>query len=287
LRRVVPGILLLLLGAAGCSTADSIFPRTGTLKVQPLDLTLSTQSSAEPSNQFLEWTVAKAEADIPGLGTVNLLTERDGVAGCFQVQQIFSLNSAAQAPGATCRAELSGLSLEAGTAGSATVRLEVSDLWVTRAERPALADGADFDQDGVPDETDNCPYVANPGQENGNAGSEGENPVGNACTNANGVKDSDADGVADTSDNCVYVANPDQVSFPGTAGFYDTVGTACREQVHVTLPGTTLVIRRTDVPFTIRDGGVTYLNLDFRSKDWCQTGTSCAIQPEDVVLNVQ
>ena len=203
MRRILPLIVLLLtLGAAGCSTAESIFPRTGSLKPTVVDLTLSTQTAEQPSNQFLKWTVTKAEADVPEVGTVNFL---DGVTECVQAQQIFSFSASSLA---TCRFRITGLALEAGTTGTATVRLEISGLKLVRAERPVLTDGADLDVDGVPDETDNCPYVANADQANENEADEGENPVGDACTNANGAKDSDADTVADVTDNCVYVANP-------------------------------------------------------------------------------
>jgi hypothetical protein len=60
----------------------------------------------------------------------------------------------------------------------------------------------DFDDDGVVDITDNCPYCANPIQEDTDVDS-----VGDACDNcpedANGVQaDGDEDGVGDVCDNC-------------------------------------------------------------------------------------
>jgi len=45
----------------------------------------------------------------------------------------------------------------------------------------------DFDDDGIPDKSDNCPSVPNPGQEG-----------------------SDSDGIGDACDNCWYIENPDQ-----------------------------------------------------------------------------
>jgi MYXO-CTERM domain-containing protein len=53
---------------------------------------------------------------------------------------------------------------------------------------------ADADLDGVPDETDNCPYVAN------------ANQAASACAGT----DTDKDGVPDAIDNCAAVANPKQ-----------------------------------------------------------------------------
>jgi hypothetical protein len=285
LRRGVSGIVLLILGAAGCSTGDSMFPHTGTLRPQVLDLTLSTQTSAEPSNQFMKWTVVRAEADVPGVGTVNLLTKEDTDDACLQVQQIFAVNSTSTA---TCRFELTGLALEAGTSGMATVRLEVRNVWVTRAERPVS--NGDADGDLIPDEDDNCPYISNPEQENENADEEGENPVGDACTNTNGAKDSDADGVADVTDNCVYVKNPAPQTLSRTDGVLDTVGVECAEKIQVTPVGSTVLIRRSDLPFTIRDGGTTFVRFDFRSTDWCPNDpdhTTCTLTADDVTVSIQ
>ena len=67
----------------------------------------------------------------------------------------------------------------------------------------------DTDGDGVPDCADNCPTVANPGQE-----------------------DQDGDGVGDACDNCPAVPNgPAQASFPGIGNQTDTdrdgIGDAC------------------------------------------------------------
>jgi hypothetical protein len=283
LRRIVSGIVFpLVLGAAGCSTGETTFTSTGTLRPQVLDLTLSSQISTEPSNQFMKWTVVKAEADVPGVGTVSFLTQPQ----CEQVQQMFSVNGPAAA---TCRFQLTGLALESGTTGTATVRLEVKDVWLVRGERPVLDPAGDYDDDTVSNEDDNCPYVDNTEQENENADAEGENPVGDACTNANGAKDSDADGVGDVNDNCVYAANADQKVTSTTDGFVDTVGDVCRQRIEVTLPGSTLVIQRTDQAFTIRDGGTTTLLFDFNSKAWCgpEHATACSIQPDDVLLKIQ
>ncbi len=56
----------------------------------------------------------------------------------------------------------------------------------------------DADGDGVLDAKDNCPFVVNKDQEDGNLDS-----VGNAC-------DQDADGLPNHCDNCSTVSNSDQ-----------------------------------------------------------------------------
>lgn len=77
-----------------------------------------------------------------------------------------------------------------------------------------VADGGvlDTDGDGVPDTTDNCPTVANPGQ--ADFDSDG---LGDVCD-----PDDDNDGVADATDNCPAVANPGQANLDG-----DALGDAC------------------------------------------------------------
>jgi Ca2+-binding RTX toxin-like protein len=81
----------------------------------------------------------------------------------------------------------------------------------------ATSSNDDSDGDGVPDATDNCPTVPNPGQED----SDGDG-IGDACDPTPGAPDSDGDGVPDHVDNCPDVPNPDQADSDG-----DGIGDAC------------------------------------------------------------
>jgi len=79
------------------------------------------------------------------------------------------------------------------------------------------ASGTDTDGDGVPDATDNCPAVPNPGQEDSDVPPDG---VGDACEPP--APDDDGDGLPNGGDNCPAVANPGQEDAD-----HDGVGDAC------------------------------------------------------------
>lgn len=78
------------------------------------------------------------------------------------------------------------------------------------AGRPLPCTILDRDADGVPDEADNCPAAANPGQEDG-----------------------DADGVGDACDNCAAVPNPGQEDGSGAEGVGDACDCPCFTSVAV------------------------------------------------------
>ncbi|MBC8029182.1 MAG: thrombospondin type 3 repeat-containing protein [Pyrinomonadaceae bacterium] len=74
--------------------------------------------------------------------------------------------------------------------------------------------GPDADNDGITDSADNCPTVANPGQEDAD-----NDDIGDACDTCNDV---DGDGVCGNVDNCPTVPNPTQTDTDG-----DNIGNAC------------------------------------------------------------
>ncbi len=85
----------------------------------------------------------------------------------------------------------------------------------------------DADGDGVPDDVDNCPTVANADQ--ADCDNDG---IGDACET-----DSDADGVVDDCDNCPLVANVDQSDCDN-----DGIGDACEAGLSGTLVATPSIL---------------------------------------------
>jgi hypothetical protein len=120
-----------------------------------------------------------------------------------------------------------------------------NDLTTSGLRDAAQANGVDTDGDGVFDGADNCPTVANPGQEDNDADGKGnvcdncylmpnadqadgdQDTVGDACDNCPNTanteqEDSDGDRVGDVCDNCYLFANADQADSDG-----DGTGNVC------------------------------------------------------------
>lgn len=80
----------------------------------------------------------------------------------------------------------------------------------------------DADEDGVPDDDDNCPTIANPGQENSDGDTHGDACDNCTTTDNEDQLNSDADVYGDACDNCPNDDNAGQEDFDG-----DGIGDVC------------------------------------------------------------
>jgi len=148
---------------------------------------------------------------------------------------IFAAPALAQAPG-ECTGGLCGTPDESGGGcgcGCGSILIANTDLGDTYQ----YAD--DFDEDGIEDDYDNCPFVANRDQADGDG-----DKAGDACDNCAAVAnleqadadgdglgdvcddDIDGDGLANGADNCQFVPNATQGNVDK-----DALGDACDEDI--------------------------------------------------------
>jgi hypothetical protein len=256
-----------------CDSSKEVFTPTGTLRVSVVDRSLVTQAAENPDpadvpgNQVVSWSLEVIEVDVAGLG---LFDYKATTATCTQLQ-----TTPATILPVTCG--VVGFAFDPDVPLSVSLRLRISEMQVRRAALPALPPNADYDGDGVLNDTDNCVLIDNPGQQDVN-----NDGFGDACSlpNASGdptIPDRDGDGVADGApDNCLWIANTTQVE---TSEPKDGLGDACSLSADVDLGGPSVELELGPVDVVLREGSLLGVSAVFATSDNCDPGsmTTCPL----------
>ena len=180
------------------------------------------RSVADPLAPYSD-SEAKPALAVSWVGTggspaVQLVIYKNGDAGDFYLNLRYGRSESESYDIVTTLPGVAGFSL--GLLATSTVSL-TGPLPATAGHFYSFVNGelvvgtpppADGDSDGIPDTTDNCPLVANPGQTN----TDGDG-FGDACD-----ADDDDDTVADGADNCPLLFNQNQLDTDA-----DALGDAC------------------------------------------------------------
>jgi hypothetical protein len=225
-RRLGPVLAVALTCCwVACETKESVFPDTGTVRLQIVDSGLRFQDASIPGFQVATWviesaTVTAQEIDEP----FDFL----GVKPCDHSDNVLFSDDLARSCGGT------GLVLKAGVPTTVELSVQISRLLLRRAVQPSVAPDEDTDGDLLVNRYDNCPLIPNPAQED-----ENEDGLGDACsmtdpfTGLEDLPDSDGDGMPDGIDNCRRVPNEAQSDAVRGA---DQIGDECEQFSDVPLP---------------------------------------------------
>lgn len=278
-------VLATIATSLSCETVESTFPPQTSLDFDITDSMTSTQIAPLPAPQIVNWRVdAMSASNITGYdGTYSFL---------YSGPCSYQLNALASVPFAVaCRT--SGLALMSGPEPrTATLQITISRLELRAAARPDLNNSADPDGDGIPNTSDNCPIIYNPGQANGNATQE-TIIVGDACSDLDAsdaptIPDQDRDGVPDRNDNCLWYPNPratDELTPPD--GDRDGIGDACERIAPVVFVNGPLTMQ-CDVSFEALPSSYTLFRMDFGRPGVlsCDAGfTGCTINPNAIKVS--
>ncbi len=226
----VLGIVVLAAGVVACSTSKDLFKSTSSVRVQIQDGGLSYASLTSATPQIMQWTVDSARVDLAsGSSTTAKIGSFDAIGNspCRYTDNIQIITDLSTQCGGTA------LAVAVDQRVTATVHMSISHLEVRRAWHPDLPASGDYDGDGVPNGSDNCPLIANPDQKDSDSDGAGDAcSIVDPLTNIPTYQDNDGDGVQDLFDNCVAKANPLQ-----TDSDSDGIGDDCEQTAAVILPG--------------------------------------------------
>jgi hypothetical protein len=291
LRFAAVALAALLL--TGCRTADSKFPETGSLFGSIVIAKVNADTSRNPVPREFRFRIRAFDAEFSD-GTVWSFLGA-GRAPCTYVFSINSILDPVAATQLTRQCGGGGIVLDAGTQGAFAFVFDLESISAVHAERPDLSTGRDYDGDGVPNESDNCPTQSNPrvprdpldpdaGTWQPDSNGDGS---GDACTveveGSDGtvflLPDQDLDGVTDGVDNCAWYPNESQTDANG-----NFIGDECERTVPVVMnAGSRFVCPSLDEgpePFEIPVSGLVFYSVDFTDAVRCDPAyTGCELDP--------
>jgi hypothetical protein len=270
---------------AGCSTSETMFPTTGSLRLGLRDNDLAFQSAPQ-SSQAMRWVIQSATADVSGVPAPFSFL---GFAPCTYIDHVFVRGDVAS----ECAG--SGLVLGIDAVRTVTVHLTVTRIELRRAMSPDLPDTGDYDGDGVLNASDNCRLIQNPPDPTSGVQLDvNGDGIGDACSLPDQfasptIPDQDRDGVLDGLDNCLLVPNDiDPVTLVQPDSDGDSIGDACQQIVPVTMPGGTVSLDcPMDITPTASGLSVVEVKFDHNTTLTCSPAFwSCTLDPTKVTVGM-
>ncbi len=283
-------LLVLLACAISCDEIEDDIIEVGLLQIHPVQPVQTVPVLGEESIQQAVWMIPEASIQFPQIAH-DLATSDD----CIFQQSYISLSTGS----GEC---LLGAAVEVSPSPVTGVLSFTAEMALSRVRQVDVSPGGDLDDDGVLNDDDNCPMVANPEQETVVDGFGEE--IGAACAfdTSGGIgdpvyfRDHELDEVPDIADNCPYHPNPGQENTPDESlppGFpSDGIGDACTDTATASVSGQALFSMDIDVDPYVQERRRMLLVLDFGADlsgldcDWI-AGT-CDLDPTSIracVLN--
>ena len=291
--RWTPGVLALVLIAAGCTVTDELIEPVGTTRIVFTAPQLAKQSLYDSQNraQVAEWSISAACMDLDGT-PVDLVNLTEGCAAGAEEETCDFVDTVLVLPTSDSRCA-GGVAIGATPDGPVKIGLDLTfKMSVRRAEpRDDLGPDDHADNDAFVNSEDNCPLVPNDDQRDLNMDGIGDDCQIPDDTGAY-LLDSDGDLVPDSLDNCVWWYNPSQENSSGVAadGIPDDIGDACEEQVAVVVDQTgsdQLTVVMEDIDLIQVPRWYSYVTVDFNDAVDCGDWTGdCRLNPSLVRLCV-
>ncbi len=254
-------LLVLLACAISCDEIEDDIVDVGLLQIHPVQPVQTVPALGEESIQQAVWMIPAASIQFPQIA-YDLAVSDD----CIFQQSYISLSTGS----GDC---MLGAAVEVSPTPVAGVLSFTAEMSLSRVRQVDVSPGGDLDDDGVLNDEDNCPLVANPEQETV-VDAFGEE-IGAACAfdTSGGVGDPvyfldhELDEIPDIADNCPYHPNPGQENTPDPSlpvGLpSDGIGDECTDTATVSIAGQTPFSMDLDVDPYVQERSRILLVMDF------------------------